>query len=133
MSDLPASASLIETRDDIGEGPEADVRFWLQQLTLAENEDKDFVTRGRKIVARYRDERQSGNRDARFNILWSNVETLKPILYGRTPKPDVERRHKDADPIARLGAQILERALSYEDDLDEFDEVMDQVVEDRLL
>jgi hypothetical protein len=70
---------------------------------------------------------------ARFNVFWSNVETLKPILYGRTPKPDVSRRHKNNDDVARLGADILERALAWEDDLDEFDDVMQCVVEDRLL
>lgn len=129
-----ANTAPIETRDDAGDTPAADVRFWLAQLQLGETEDRPFVRRGRKIVKRYRDERPAtGKQAAKFNILWSNVETLKPILYGRTPKPDVERRHKNADPIARMGAEILERALSYEDDLDEFDKVMKRVVEDRLL
>lgn len=134
MSDITAAISPIETRADLGNDPGADVRFWLQQLKLAEREQKTWIERGRKIVKRYRDERTNrGKENAKFNILWSNVETLKPILYGRTPKPDVERRHKNDDPIARLGAEILERALGYEDDLDEFDAVMIQVVEDRLL
>lgn len=136
MADFAADTAPIERREDIEKAadPSGTARFWLQQLKLAEREDRDFVKRGRKIVKRYRDERAlTGKQGARFNILWANVETLKPILYGRTPKPDVERRHKDSDPLARLGATILERALAYEDDLDEFDEVMAQVVEDVLL
>ncbi len=124
----------IEERKDLGEDPSDVVRFWLQQLRLAEREDRQWIKRGRKIVKRYRDERAlTGKQGARFNILWANVETLKPILYGRTPKPDVERRHKNNDATARVGAEILERALAYEDDLDEFSEVMEAVVEDRLL
>ncbi len=135
MADV-ADASPIETRSDIDDDASGSVGFYLGQLKLAEKEDEAFVKKGRLIVDRYRDKRAettSPGKAAKFNILWSNVETLKPILYGRTPKPDVERRHKNSDPIARMGAQILERALAYEDDLDEFDDVMNQVVEDRLL
>src|SRR5215469_10758108 len=95
-------------------------------LRLAKNEDEDWIKRGRKIVDRYRDERDANEqRTAKFNILWSNVEVVKPVLYGRTPKPDVARRHKDtADPAATLGAQILERSLTWEDDIEELDEVL---------
>jgi hypothetical protein len=136
MPEFAADTNPIETREDVvkpGE-PSGEVRFWLQQLKFAEKEDRQWVKRGRQIIKRYRDERGNmGRRGARFNILWSNVETLRPILYGRTPKPDVERRHKNDDFVARLGADIIERALGYEDDLDEFDEVMQAVVEDRLL
>jgi hypothetical protein len=136
MADYAAPNNAIETRDDLGKDPGGVVAFWLQQLKLAEREDRKFVERGRAIVKRYRNEQPRAattRRPARFNVFWSNVETLKPILYGRTPKPDVERRHKNNDAVARLGAMILERALAWEDDLDEFDDVMQSVVEDRLI
>jgi hypothetical protein len=139
VADLVAFAAgtgaAIEDREDLGTGPEAVWRFWDQQLRLAEKEDEDWIKRGRKIVDRYRDERDANEqRTAKFNILWANVEVLRPVLYGRIPKPDVARRHKDtADPAAQLGAQILERALTWEDDIEELDDVMLAVVEDRLL
>jgi hypothetical protein len=135
MADYGGYTTPLESREDAGDDPGSVCRFWLQQLKLAEREDRAWVKRGRLIVKRYRDERRDNpsRNSAKFNILWSNVETLKPILYGRTPKPDVQRRHKNNDEIALLGAEILERALAYEDDLDEFDEVMQRVVEDRLL
>jgi hypothetical protein len=129
------SGAAIEEREDLGSGPQAVWRFWDMQLRLAEKEDEDWIKRGRRIVDRYRDERDANEqRTAKFNILWSNVEVLKPVLYGRTPKPDVARRHKDtADPAATLGAQVLERSLTWEDDIEELDEVLQAVVEDRLL
>lgn len=136
MPDFGGYLNPLETRADAGDDPGAVAGFWLQQLKLAEREDRKWVKTGRLIVKRYRDERResaTGRQAAKFNILWSNVETLKPILYGRTPKPDVQRRHKTDDEVALMGAEIIERALSYEDDLDEFDEVMRCVVEDRLL
>jgi hypothetical protein len=131
-----ATTATIEKRSDLGAGPDARVRFWKGQLELAEKQDRDWVERGRKIVERYRDERNAVNqgREVRYNVLWSNVETLKPVLYGRTPKPDVARRHKDeSDPAAALGADIITRCLEWEDDVEEFDDVLQAVVEDRLL
>jgi len=129
------TGAAIEDRDDLGEGPQAVWKFWDMELDLAEKEDRDWIERGRKLVKRYRDERDANEgRTAKYNILWSNVEVLKPVLYGRIPKPDVARRHKDtADPAATLGANILERALAWEDDVEELDDVMKGVVEDRLL
>jgi hypothetical protein len=138
MADLAVAAVVagtIEERSDLGTEPSAIWQFWDAQLRLAEREDEDFIKRGRRIVDRFRDERDANEaRVAKYNILWSNVETLKPVLYGRTPQPDVARRHRDEnDPVASLGAQILEAALDYEQDIEEFDAVMQQVVEDRLL
>ena len=67
-----------------------------------------------RIIKRYADQRsESESTRARYNILWSNVETLKPFLYSQTPKPSAERRYKDPDPIARLACEVLERALTY--------------------
>ena len=121
---------------ELGEGADAVVRFWQGQLELAERQDRDWIDRGRLIVERYRDERNNplAGKAVRYNILWSNVETLKPFLYGRSPNPDVARRHEDeSDPAAALGAEIIQRCLEWEDDIEEFDDVMQAVVEDRPL
>ena len=61
------------------------------------------------------------------------MQTLQPTLYARTPKPDVERRFRDQDPVSRLAATLLERCLAYAVDAFNFDAVMRAVVEDRLL
>lgn len=130
----PNLGSTLETRDDAGTDKSSPVRYWLTQLKLSEKQDKDFTEKGRKILRRYRDKRSSGTKGTkRFNILWSNVQTLKPALYARTPKAYVERRFKDEDPIARLGSMILERAIQYELETHDFDGVMNAAVEDRLI
>lgn len=108
---------------------------WLAELKLAKREDEKWVKRGKKIVRRYRDERTGwADNLKRFNILWANVQTILPALYGKTPRAQVERRYKDNDPIGRTASQILERALQYEiDHYGDFDASIKSAVTDRLL
>jgi hypothetical protein len=110
-------------------------RRWTQELKLAAEEDKKWLKRGDKIVKRYRDERQGwSDTGKRYNILWANIQTMLPALYGRTPRAQVERRWKDKDPVGRTAAVILERALQYEiDHYGDFDNTNKHAVLDRLL
>lgn len=112
-------------------------RRWLSELKLAEQADKKWAEQGKKVVRRYRDDRGTQGWDSierRFNILWSNIQTMMPALYGKTPKAQVERRFKDQDPIGRTASQILERALQYEiDHYGDFDASNRAAVLDRLL
>lgn len=109
---------------------------WLAELKLAKKEDEKWVERSKKIVQRYRDERKDIAIDTarRFNILWANVQTTLPALYGKTPRAQVERRFKDQDPVGRTASMILERALQYEiDHYGDFDAACKSAVLDRLL
>lgn len=93
--------------------------------------------RADKIVKRYRDENRSANNGGggvKFNILWSNVQTLIPATFAKLPKPDVTRRFRDNDPVARVGGLILERALDYEiQQYPDYAATMKQAVQDRFL
>lgn len=109
---------------------------WLAALARRGEDaaEKKWIERGKKIVRRYRDEREMMAEGSRFNILWSNIETILPATYARTPKADVTRRYKSPDPVARCAAQIIERALQYEiDQYPDFDEAMRLAIKDRLL
>jgi hypothetical protein len=88
---------------------------WLKdEIDTHERIFDKFHRRGRKIIKKYRDVR-SPREDAitRYNIFWANVQTRLPALYARNPKPLVERRYKDRDPIGRTAAEILERSIEY--------------------
>ncbi len=91
-----------------------EVAFWKNEIQLAEKTADKWVRRGRRIYKRYKDIR-SPREEAitRLNILWSNVQTRLPALYARDPKPEVERRYRDKDPVGRQVAEILERSLEY--------------------
>lgn len=111
-------------------------RRWLNELRSSKREDERWTKRGKKIVKRYRDERgeYSKGNDKRYNILWSNIQTMLPALYGKTPRAQVERRWKDQDPVGRTASIILERVLQYEiDHHGDFDEAARAAVQDRLL
>lgn len=109
-------------------------RRWKLELELAKRTDEKWINRGKKIVKRYRDERAGTTGGNRYNILWSNVQTILPAIYAKAPKAEAVRRNKDNDPAARCTAEILERALQYEiDHYPDFDEAMRNAVQDRLL
>jgi hypothetical protein len=109
--------------------------FWSSQIEDAQKAFEKWEERSKKVIKRYRDEREAiEQRKRKFNILWSNVQVLKPALYGRMPKPEVSRRYRDADPVGRTAALMLERCLEFEvEQYSDFGSAMSNVVEDRLL
>lgn len=107
--------------------------YWKAEIERYEKDAEKWVTRSKKVIKLYKDADNDGGRRKRYNILWSNVETLKPALYARDPKPEIERRFKDSDPLGRAASEVLERCVSYTIAMHGFTDVMRQVVQDRLL
>jgi len=108
---------------------------WYNCIAQYERTFKDWESRADKIVKRYRDDSRSRNNpQAKFNILWSNVQTITPAVFARLPRPDVSRRFRDNDPIGRVASMMLERALEYEiEHYGDYASAMKQSVQDRLL
>jgi hypothetical protein len=130
MTESPDSPPAAKKR------PDEIARHWLASIKQAEEHYKAFFNRGDKITRRYRAELEQSESTggAKFNLFWSNVQTLAPATYSRRPKVEVYRRFRDADPIGRLAAQILQRALQYEVDSGlDFHRALQSCVLDRLL
>jgi len=108
---------------------------WYNCIASYERTFKEWEGRADKIVKRYRDDQRSRNNpNAKFNILWSNVQTITPAVFARLPRPDVSRRFRDNDPIGRVASMMLERALEYEiEHYGDYASAMKQTVQDRLL
>ena len=105
-------------------------------ITQYEREFSKWEKRTEKIIKRYRDDGRtaSNGTSVRFNILWSNVQTLVPATFSRLPQPDVSRRFRDTDPVGRVAALILERGLEYEvQHYPDYGASMRQCVYDRFL
>lgn len=114
------------------------VKFWLDQLGQYKEEFKDWETRCRKIIKRYRDDpvyNQDGGivGGAKFNSLWSNVQTLQPAIYIKPPKPVAERRFLDKDPLARLASMTLERSIEVQIEVGYLHPSMQKAILDYLL
>ena len=112
------------------------VQKYLNTIKQYDGEFTKWEGRTQKIIRRYRDERknEADNNSARFNILWSNVQTLIPAVYARMPKADVSRRFSDNDAVGRVASLLIERALDYEiEHHPDFRAAMKNSVEDRFL
>ena len=109
---------------------------YLRVIGTYENEFAKWQARVKKLVKRYRDDTRGsgGNETAKFNILWSNVQTLIPAVYAKLPKADVKRRFGDNDPVGRVAARLVERAIDFEiEHYPDFRSTMKYDVEDRFL
>jgi hypothetical protein len=110
------------------------VTRWVKEIELYESKADAWETKSKKILRRYKDERNAREtKESRYNILWSNIQTLLPALYSKNPKPDFQRRFLDADPVGRVTCQVLERATSFTLDKEDFFLTARQCVTDRLL
>lgn len=116
------------------DSPASEVAPYLDVIRLYEKAAAKWHTQGKKIVKRYTDERSDQAQSRlKYNILWANVETLKPAIYAKTPKPEVERRFLDKDPIGRVASTVLERCLAYYLSATPFGSTMRQSRTDYLL
>ena len=124
-------SATLERKEDAGEGPAGIVTRWNLEWQQASEAEKTWRKKAKDVIETYRDEKDRSN--SQFNILWANTELLRPALYNSTPKPDVRRRFRDADPVGKEVAEVIERALSFCIDSYDFDHVMSAAVLDELL
>ena len=114
----------------------SEVDRYLKIVGQYDNEFAKWTARTKKIIKRYRDDTrgQTLTESAKFNILWSNVQTLIPAVYAKLPKADISRRFGDNDPVGRVASQLLERAIDFEiEHYPDFRATMKYGVEDRFL
>ena len=115
---------------------DSELSKYLRVIGAYDNEFAKWTARTKKIIKRYRDDTrgQSLTESAKFNILWSNVQTLIPAVYAKLPKADISRRFGDSDPVGRVASSLLERALDFEiEHYPDFRSTMRYAVEDRFL
>ena len=122
----------------MAEAPVPILEKLLNVIHSYDNEFKKWDARATKIIRRYRDDVRNngttGYEAARFNVLWSNVQTLIPAVYARMPKADVSRRFSDNDSVGRVASLLIERTLDYEiEHYSDFRSAMRHSVEDRFL
>jgi hypothetical protein len=130
MSDEKEQSGAYVSPAQIGLSDADVVKRWVLEISLASKDQRDWLKNGERIYERYRGTKTKKNS---FNILWSNTETLRQAVYNTLPKPDVRRRFRDADPVAKVVSTAIERCADYAMDVYDFDHVLKMDLLDMLL
>lgn len=107
-------------------------KTWSETIKAYEKRFDPWMTQAEKIEERYRDDKSLAAAD-KFNIFYSDIQTLCPAVYNRPPVPVVERRNRSKDDIGRVSSTLLENATSHCVDGYDFDYVMQLTVLDWAL
>lgn len=101
---------------------EALQKRWQKCITQRETDYDIYWRRGDAVVRRYEDDREEVSREyvgkreeyRRYNVFWSNTETLQPALFSRVPEPVIQRRNKEADvdQVGITAADVWQRATT---------------------
>ena len=90
--------------------PSSKVQHWLEEIASSKKREKDYRNKGKEIVEIYSGEQAD---KIPFNILFSNTETLLPALFSQVPRPVVQRRFKDEDPLGKAASTAAQRMLEF--------------------
>jgi len=77
-------------------------RVFDKYTTICDNLQKEYANAAQ--LTKVGGERQ-------YQMLYANLEVVKPSIYSRAPQPVVVPRFKDRKPVARKTSEMLERAL----------------------
>ena len=108
---------------------ETEVSKWLNKISNAEKIYDPYHNLLKSIRQYYRNETVKDKQ----NIFWASVETLKPFLYFKPPRPYIERKEKTSNLIHNMACQIIEKALNWNLEQFDFDSVIKYARNDFLL
>ena len=112
---------------------ENEVEIWIERLSASERHYDKYHRLVAETRNYYKDQTPEFVKAGRYNIFWSSVETLKPFLYFKQPKPYIGRRNKDSDPVETMACRILEKALAWNMEQFDFDSVLKYARNDFLI
>lgn len=121
-------AGTIETKREFMKSPTDFCKNWMSAIEMAGKEEEEWRNDAEATLKRYR-KSQAGQ----FNILFANTQTTVPALYNSEPVPDVRRRFGDDDEVGQGVATALERGISIQAELYDFNSCMEAAVKDRQL
>lgn len=119
-----------ETASEVEGDQPGTVKMWLDAITLARKTEETWRQNATKACDVYRGEKAGAKK---FNVLYANTQILLPSLWSAVPKPDIRRRYADKDPVGKVAARVLERAVSHAIDVHDFESVMRAAVLDMVL
>ncbi len=124
----PSSAS-YETQSEAQSESEL-LKQWNEAIELSGTEEKEWRESALEADLAY--SQGKGAKKYNFNIWHANVETLIPALRNSTAVPDIRPRNNygTPDPTAKMGCEILERCIRTSIDDQDFDDAIDDGIQD---
>ena len=105
------------------------VENWIKKIDAAEAKYQPYYELIKEIREYYKNEKSRNKQ----NVFWSTIETLKPFLYFKEPKPYIQLKRRMESKVDNIACKILERALDWNMEKFDFDSVMKYVRNDFLL
>lgn len=92
--------------------------YWNDEIQKAIQGEKEYVDEAERVIKIFKSKNYSINgaqttQDVKpvFNILYSNIETLKPLVFSRLPNPRIRRRNLEKSNVNKLLSILLERTV----------------------
>ena len=98
MSNLTETGVIDSSKDFAPESPAKLQRKWQLEINSALKARKKWMTVAEKAAKRYlgdRAENETADLKTRVNLLHSNINIVRSILYVQIPKVDVSKRYHD--------------------------------------
>lgn len=91
---------------------------WMSAIEEAEKDRAELKTDAQTVVKAFGlDRQQSEKTKRRFEIAWANREIMQQSTYDRAPVCVVRSRYLQADPVARVVSEVMERAVNTNNEL----------------
>ena len=111
--------------------------WWLKQVEAAEKFYQPYFDLVDETRDNYKLEKKAVlsrlKSSTANNIFWAGIETLKPFLYFKQPRPCIARVNKNSSPVENLACQLLERVLCWDLSKFDFDSVIKYARNDFLI
>ena len=100
----------VENKEDLthSKGDARLVEIWTKEIENATTYEKTWCDEASANFTVYNNE---GQREDRYNIFWSNTQTLRPLLFSRLPKTNITQRFLDSSETNRVASEMMERSI----------------------
>ena len=100
----------VEKKEDLthSKGDAGLVEIWTKEIENASNYEKKWRDEADANFTVYNNEGQS---EDRYNVFWSNTQTLRPLLFSRLPKTNITQRFLDTSETNRVASEMMERSI----------------------
>ena len=100
----------VENKKDLthSKGDAGLVEIWTKEIENADRYEKKWRDEADANFTIYNNEGQS---EDRYNVFWSNTQTLRPLLFSRLPKANITQRFLDSNETNRVASEMMERSI----------------------